>query len=122
MLDMRSLEAVDLDSLLIEAESFVFVGEEFLDLQTLVALKLNHLAHTLGLSVANDRAIASKVLLHNLEDLLVIKLARYALHSGQGLPPITLLNAYMDILLGLFSLSGVVVGLGEGVVGLEIFD
>jgi len=120
--DMPGLEAVDLDGLLIEAEAFVLVGEEFLDLQALIALELDHLAHALGLCVTDDGAIASKVLLDNLEDLFVIKLAGDPLDSGQGLASITLLDAYMDILLSLFGLSGVVVGFGEGVVGLEIFD
>lgn len=56
---MPGLEAVDLDGLLIEAKTLVLVGEEFLDLQALVTLELDHLAHTLGLGVADDRAIAS---------------------------------------------------------------
>jgi hypothetical protein len=106
---------VDLDGLLIEAETLVLVGEEFLDLQALIALELNHLAHTLGLGITDDGAIASELLLDNLQDLFVIKLARNPLNSGQGLASITLLNAYMDILLGLLGLSGVVVGFGEGV-------
>ena len=48
-----------LDGLIIKTESIVFVGEEFLDLGALVTLELNHFAHTLGLGVANDGAIAS---------------------------------------------------------------
>jgi hypothetical protein len=40
------------------------------------------------------------------------KLARDVLVRASG---IRTLNAYMDVLLGLFGLSGVVVGFGEGV-------
>jgi hypothetical protein len=112
---MPGLEAVNLDGLLIKSKTLVLVGEEFLDLQALVALKLNHLSHALGLRIADDSAIASEILLDDLQDLLVVKLAGNPLDSGQGLPSITLLNAYMDVLLGLFGLSGVVVGFGEGV-------
>ena len=129
--------AAYLDGFLIESKALILVGEELLDLKTLIALELDHLAHTLGFGVANDGAIASELLLDDLENLLMVKLARDALDSGQGLASITLwdgmlatgradcdkgrqgrirtLNAYVDILLGLLGLSGVVVGFGEGV-------
>jgi hypothetical protein len=72
-----------------------------------VALQLDHLAHTLGLGVTDDGAIAgwsrlvlasellvemphTELLLDDLEDLLVIELRRNALHRGQGLTSITL--------------------------------
>jgi hypothetical protein len=71
-----------------------------------VALQLDHLAHTLGLGVTDDGAIAgwsrlvlasellvemphTELLLDDLEDLLVIELRRNALHRGQGLTSIT---------------------------------
>ena len=105
---------MDLDGLLIETEARVLVGEELFDLETLITLELDHLTHALGLGVADDCAIAScihvsllvlralwgggrgepgertKFLLDDLENLLVVKLARDALYSGQGLASITL--------------------------------
>jgi len=73
-----ALEAVDLDGLLIKSEALVclsrvsemrlledetklltFGNKELLDLGALIALELDHLAHTLGLGVTNDGAIAS---------------------------------------------------------------
>jgi len=99
-----------LDGFLIESKARILVGEELLDLKTLIALELDHLSHTLGFGVANDGAIASyqmvshelaimkkdghqqrtEVLLDDLENLLMVKLARDALDSGQGLASITL--------------------------------
>jgi len=117
---MSDLESVDLDGLVIEAEASLLVGEEFPDLGTLITLELNHLAH---LAVANDGAIASKLLLDNLENLLVVKLAGDTLNSGQSLASITLLNTDMDVFLGcLGSFARVLVGFGEGIVGLEVLD
>lgn len=118
-----SLEAVDLDGLLVETQAVVLVREEFLDLVALIALELDHVSHALGVRVVNDGAIASEFLLDDLEDLLVVKLLGNALDSGQGLTTITLLNADMDVgFLGLLGLSCVLVGVGEGIDGLEIFD
>lgn len=48
-----------LDGFLIESKACILVGEELLDLKTLIALELDHLSHTLGFGVANDGAIAS---------------------------------------------------------------
>jgi hypothetical protein len=53
------LEAVDFDGLRIQAETILFVREELLDLVALVSLQLDYLAHSLGLGVADDGAIAS---------------------------------------------------------------
>jgi len=116
------LEAVDLDGIALKAEAVVLVGEELLDLVALVALQLDHLAHALGLRVGDDCAIASELLLDDLQNLLVVELRRNALDCGQGLTSIALLNANMDVFACLFGLSGILVGLGEGVIGLEIFD
>jgi hypothetical protein len=83
----------------------------------------------------------TEFLLDDLENLLVVKLAGNSLHSSQGFAAITLcsllvslsgccvthwavgdsgrwrltLDADMDVLLGLSSLSRVLVGFGEGV-------
>jgi hypothetical protein len=108
--DMSALEAVDFDGLLVETQAVVLVGEELLDLVALITLELDHLSHSLGVGVVDDGAIAScgellardseqqrqgrqqhtEVLLDDLEDLLVVKLLRNALDSGQGLTSITL--------------------------------
>jgi hypothetical protein len=45
-----------LDGLSIQLEAFLLVGQELLDILTLISLKLNHLTH---LSVSDDGAIAS---------------------------------------------------------------
>ena len=47
---------MDLDGLGIQLETFLFVGQELLNIFPLVSLQLNHLAH---LSVIDDGAIAS---------------------------------------------------------------
>jgi hypothetical protein len=56
------LEAVDLYGLLVETETVLGVAEELLDLQAVIALQLNHLAHALGLGVTDDGSIAGCVL------------------------------------------------------------
>lgn len=120
---MSCLEAVDLDSLLIEAKTLFLVSQEFLDLVSLIALQLDHLAHSLGLGSRNDRSIAGEFLLDDLKDFLVVKLGRNTLDCGQGLASISLLNANMEVFLLLcLRLSSVLVGFSEGIVGLEIFD
>lgn len=121
--DMPDSETVELDGVLIETQPIGLVGQKFLDLVALIALELDHFAHSLGLGVRDDRAIASEFLLDDLENFLVVKLGGDALDSGQGLASIALLNTNVDVflLLGL-RLSGILIGFGEGVVGLEIFD
>jgi len=117
------LEAVDFDGLLVETQAVVLVREELLDLVALITLELDHVSHALGVGVVDDGAIASEFLLDDLEDLLVVKLLGNALDSRQCLTTITLLNADMDVgFLGLLGLSCVLVGVGEGIDGLEIFD
>jgi len=115
----RFLETVDLDGLGIQLKSFLFIGEEFLYILALIALKLNHLSH---LTINDDGAIASKFLLDDLEDLLLIEFLRETLDSRQSLTTIALLNTNMYIILRLLGLSCIFVGFGEGVEGLEIFD
>jgi len=115
----RFLETVDLDGLGIQLKSFLFIGEEFLYILALIALKLNHLSH---LTINDDGAIASEFLLDDLEDLLLIEFLRETLDSRQSLTTIALLNTNMYIILRLLGLSCIFVGFGEGVEGLEIFD
>lgn len=112
------LETVDLDALGIKLEAFL-VGQELLDILSLVTLQLNHLTH---LSVSDDGAIASELLLDDLQNLLLVKLLGKTLNSGQSLTTIALLNPNVDVVLRLFGLAGVFVGFGEGVEGLEVFD
>lgn len=115
---MAGLETVDLDSLGIKLKTLLLVGEEFLDVLALIALELDHLAH---LGVVDDGSIAGELLLDHLENLLLVKLLRQTLDSGQGLASITLLDAYMNVILRLLYFS-YVVNIDEGVVGLEVFD
>jgi len=112
------LEPMNLDGLRIKLKA-ISGDEEFLNILTLVSLKLDHLAH---LTVVDDRAIASEFLLDNLEDLLLIEFLGQALYGGQGLPTIALLNPYVDVVLRLLSLASVFVGFGEGVEGFEVLD
>ena len=67
----RGLEAVDFDRLLVQAETVVLVRHELLDLVTLVSLQLDHFAHSLGLGIANDGAIASCILVRNFAGCVV---------------------------------------------------
>lgn len=113
------LETVDLDGLGIKLKTLLLVGEEFLDIFTLITLELDHLAH---LAVDNDGAIASKLLLDDLEDLLLIKFLGKALNSRQSLTTIALLNTNVYVVLRLLRFSSIFVGFGEGVKRLEVFD
>jgi len=117
--DSMGLETMDLDGLGIEFETLFLVGEKLLNILTLISLKLNHLSH---LSIDDNSAIASELLLDNLEDLLLIEFLGQTLNSRQRLTTIALLNTNVDIILRLLGLSCVFVGFGEGVEGLEIFD
>jgi len=112
------LETMDLDGLGIKLKSSL-VGEEFLYILALIALKLDHLSH---LAVDNDGAIASELLLDNLKDLLLVKFLGQTLDSRQSLATIALLNTDMYVILRLLGLSCVFIGFGEGVEGFQIFD
>jgi len=113
------LETVDLDGLGIKLQPFLLVDEEFLHIFTLIALKLDHLAH---LGVNDDGAIAGELLLDDLEDLLLVKLLRQSLDSSQGLAAIALLNTNMNVVLRLLGLASVFIRFGEGVKRLEVLD
>jgi hypothetical protein len=117
--NMSRLETVDLNGLGIKLETLLLVNEEFLDILALVSLQLDYFTH---FRVVDDGAIASELLLDDLEDLLLIKFLRKTLNGRQGFTSISLLDTNMDIVLCLFGFSGILVGFGEGIVGLEIFD
>lgn len=53
--NMVRLETMDLDGLGVEAQTFLLVDEEFLNVLSLVSLELNDLAH---LGIVHDSAIA----------------------------------------------------------------
>ena len=74
--------------LCIEFEA-IFSNQELLNVLALISLQLNHLSH---LTVVDDRAIASELLLDHLEDLLLVEFLGQALDCGQSLATITLCN------------------------------
>ena len=129
-----------LDGLGIKLQTLLLVGQELLDILALISLELNHLAH---LRVVDDGAIAGKLLLDDLKDLLLVKLLGQTLDRGQRLASIALccscqlclaltsharnlhgwasnmdrltLNTDMNVVLRLLSLSCILIGFGEGV-------
>jgi len=118
--DAVILEAMDLDGIALKSETFSLVGEEVLYIIALISLELDHLAH---LRVNNDGAIASKLLLDHLQDLFLVEFLGQTLDGRQSLATIALLNANMYVICRLLAgFSGVLVGFGEGVDSLEIFD
>jgi hypothetical protein len=68
-----------LDGLCIKTQSFLLVGKEVLNVFALVALELDYLAH---LCVGDDGAIAGKLLLDHLEDLLLVEFFGQSLDCG----------------------------------------
>jgi hypothetical protein len=76
-----------LDSLRIQAQALLLIRQEVLDILALVALQLDYLAH---LGVADNSAIAGKLLLDHLEDLLLVEFLGQALHCCQGFAAIAL--------------------------------
>jgi len=111
---------VDLNGFLIQAQPVFLILQEFVDILALITLKLNHVAH---LAIVDDRSIAGELLLDDLEDLLRIELLRKTLNGGQGLATIALLDTDVNVVLGLLlGFSSILVGFGEGIEGLEIFD
>jgi hypothetical protein len=65
------LETVDLDGLSIKTQALLLVRHEVLHIFALVSLQLDHLSH---FRISDDGAIAGKLLLNHLEDLLLVKL------------------------------------------------
>ena len=76
-----------LDGLGVKLQTLLLVGQELLDILALISLELNHLAH---LRVVDDGAIAGKLLLDDLEDLLLVKLLGQTLDRRQRLASIAL--------------------------------
>jgi len=74
-----------LDGLGIKLKTLLLVNQEFLDIFALISLELNHLAH---LRVVDDGAIASELLLDNLENFLLVKFLWKTLDCSQGFPTI----------------------------------
>jgi len=70
-----------LDGLSIKLKTLLLVNQEFLNILALISLELNHLAH---LGVVDDGAIASELLLDDLENLLLVEFLWKALDSSQG--------------------------------------
>ena len=81
------LETVDLDGLCIQAQAFLLIGQELLNILALIALELDDLTH---LGVDHDGAIASKLLLDHLDDLLLVELLRETLDSRRALTTVAL--------------------------------
>lgn len=80
------LETVDLDVVLVDLNG---LDEEFLDLQTLITLKLQDTSHLL---VIDKGSIAGKLLLEHLKNFLQVKLLGESLDGGQSLSTVTLLD------------------------------
>lgn len=76
-----------LDGLGIKLQALLLVGQELLDILALITLELDDFTH---LRVNYNGAIAGKLLLDDLEDLLLVKLLRQSLDSGQRLASIAL--------------------------------
>jgi len=113
---------MDLDGLGIDFQSLFLIDEEVLYDIALVALELNHVT---SLFIVDDGAVAGKLLLDDLEDLLQIKLGRNAFDGGQGFASIALLDANVDIGLSLLLIgfAGILIlRIREGIERLEVLD
>ena len=111
---------MDLDCFCVETEAFLLIGQEVLDVLSLVALELDDLAH---FGVAHNGAIAGKLLLDHFEDLLLVEFLGETLHGRQGFAAIALLDTNMNVvLLSLFDLAGIFIRFRERVEGLKVLD
>lgn len=93
------------------------IDQHLSNLGSLIALKLNNLTELL---IFDKGAVAGKLLLEVLDELLWVELVRDALHGGQGLSPVSLLDANVDITWSLgglveIVLCGEVIGIGKGI-------
>jgi len=79
-------------------------SQEQADIIPLIALQLNHLA---VLDVLDDRAVAGELLLERFDEFLEVELFSDALHCGQCLAAIALLDADVDEALGVAALRRV---------------
>jgi hypothetical protein len=85
-----------LDCFGVKTEALLLVGQEVLDILSLIALELDDFAH---LSIAHDGAIAGKLLLDHFEDLLLVKLLGETLDGRQGFAAIALCSTSVGELL-----------------------
>ena len=116
----RPLETVDLDGLGVKTKAFLLIGQELLDIFALITLELDHLAH---LGVGDDGAIASKLLLDDFENLLLVEFLGEALDRGQGFATIALLDTDVDVILtGSLCLPDGVFGFRERIEGLKVLN
>lgn len=76
-----------LDGFGIKLQALLLINQEFLHILALVSLQLDHLSH---LGVVDDGAIASELLLDDLEDLLLVEFLGQSLDCGQCLAAIAL--------------------------------
>jgi len=113
------LKAMDLNGLGIKLETLFLVGEKLLYIFALITLKLDHLSH---LTINDNGAIASELLLDDLEDLFLIEFLWKTLDSGQSLTTIALLDTNVYVILGLLCLSCIFVRFCERVKRSQIFD
>jgi len=113
---------MDLDGFGVDFEAFLLVDKEVFHGIALVALKLNNFS---GAGIRHNGAVASKLLLNDLEDFFEIEFGRNSFDGGQGFASIALLNANVDIgrVRFLTCLSGVLVlRIREGIERLEVLD
>ena len=85
------LETVDLDSLLVHLE---LSGQELEDLSSLVTLELENVTKFF---ILIDMAVAAKILLQSLENLLEVIFTGDTLDSSNGLTAVTLLMSDMNV-------------------------
>lgn len=85
------LETVDLDSLLVHLE---LSGQELQDLSSLVTLELENITKFF---ILVDMAVAAKILLQSLENLLEVIFTGDTLDSSNGLTAVTLLMSDMNV-------------------------
>ena len=85
------LETVDLDSLLVHLE---LSGQELQDLSSLVTLELENVTKFF---ILIDMAVAAKILLQSLENLLEVIFTGDTLDSSNGLTAVTLLMSDMNV-------------------------
>ena len=129
---------MDLDGLLIQAQTLFLGDEELLGHQALVALELDHFSEV-RVARVDDGAIAREFLLDDTQNLFWVEFDRQALDGSQGLAAIALcawsadrtpwgavvprtLDANVNVRLGLLGLAIVLIGFGERIDDLEILD
>lgn len=112
-------ETVDFDLILGDTEAFLLVDQKFMKDFTLVTLQLDDLTEG---CVFNYGAIAGKVLLDHLQYLLWIVFFGKPLEGRQGLSTIALLDTYVNITAGSFTVVTGPFAICKRIEGFEIFD